>query len=124
MARLTEQQVFERVKTRFSDRKIELVAAQGDPWMKVEPSAWADVALFLRDDPEDHGAEEDREDVVEDRAGDLDVERELHGRGRTLGRVRAEREQEEDGDRGRQAVAAHVNREVSRGIPWGNRSPS
>lgn len=52
MAKLTEQQVFERVKSRFADRKIEYVVAAGDPWMRVEPAAWSDVALFLRDAPD------------------------------------------------------------------------
>ncbi len=52
MAKLTEQQIFEKVKARFADRKIELVAEFGDPWMRVEPSAWPDVALFLRDEPD------------------------------------------------------------------------
>ncbi|MEK7866736.1 MAG: NADH-quinone oxidoreductase subunit C [Planctomycetota bacterium] len=52
MAKLTDQQIFDKVKARFADRKIEFVAGFGDPWIKVEPSAWPDVALFLRDDPD------------------------------------------------------------------------
>lgn len=52
MPKLTEQQVFDRVKARFADVKLEFVAGFGDPYAKVEQGAWADVALFLRDDPD------------------------------------------------------------------------
>jgi len=48
---MTPQEIHNKLKEKFGDRILDFKGDVPNPWIRIEPSAAADITLFLRDDP-------------------------------------------------------------------------